>query len=236
MNFAVISALNEADTIYDLVSQLWDAELEVVVVDNGSTDDTWELAAQAGAYVHVAEKPLGIGPAQRLGWQIALDLGATNIVQIDAGGSHLVHDAVRLLSVLQDGKYDLVIGSRFVDGATYDNSGGVWYRPMASRIMAGLCWLAQSGGRFADWTSGFRAMTAESARYLLGKHYFATMHGWQMECLAYANEAAMRIREVPITYIAGRSSMNLAAAHEASVSLLLILNHIGGRGRAKGFI
>lgn len=234
MNFAVISALNEAHTIHSLVWRLKQIGLEVVVVDNGSSDETVSLAKDAGAYVYEAGKPLGIGPAQRLGWHIAIQLGAQHIVQLDAGDSHLAADAQKLLNVLHDGGYDLVIGSRFIEGAEYINDDGKWYRPLASRIMAFMCHVAQSGGGFADWTSGFRAMTKEAAEYLMKKHYFAKMHGWQMESLAYANEAGLSICEVPISYAAGRSSMNVGVAYEAALAWGIILNHIGKRGAVKG--
>jgi dolichol-phosphate mannosyltransferase len=158
-----------------------------------------------------------------LGWRHALEGGATRIVQIDAGGSHDPADIPTLLSSTAD----LVVGSRFCPGGRHV---GNPRRALLSRVAAGACSFAQTGARYADWTSGYRVLSARCARYLLSVPYRATMHGWQIETLARAGEAGFSIEERPITYTAGRSSLNRAVAWEAFLVWNDILNHIGWVG------
>lgn len=230
-DFAVISALNEADTIGALVDSLLLDGIRSIVVDSASTDATADEAKYAGAMVIQLQSRPGIGPALMRGWQIALGQCASRIVQLDAGGSHNPVDALRLLSRLDNGA-DMIIGSRFRHGARYVNN-GAWYRPHFSRLAALLCCFAQSKAWYSDWTSGYRAFTPDALRSLLKKRYTAKMHGWQIETLAHAGELGFRIAEVPITYTAGRSSFNRGVALEAVNVWFDIINHRGPATGAK---
>lgn len=225
-DFAVITTLNEEETIGGLVGSLKAHGLQVVVVDDCSTDDTALLALQAGAVVIETAQRMGIGPALMMGWREALRREATRVVQLDAGGSHDPAQAKHLIGVLQLTGADVVVGSRFMAGATYNATTGRM-RPRMSRAAAVACNLA-TGAKFHDWTSGYRAFTADALRVLLNTYYTARMHGWQIEVLARANAAGMRIVECPIAYTAGRSSFNWRVAHEASNSLLHVFFHVGG--------
>lgn len=225
-DWAVITTLNEEQTIGDLVRALVDQELQVVVVDDCSTDNTMEVAKAAGAYSFPTVGRIGIGPALMGGWRFALTMGARRLVQIDAGGSHDPKDARLLLNVQTSTNAAIVVGSRFVPGAQYRGQTSP-LRPVLSRAAAVACNLA-TGARIADWTSGYRVITVRAASRLLQKHYNAKMHGWQIETLAQANAMGMRIIEWPITYTAGRSSFNWRVAHEASNSWLHVFFHVGG--------
>lgn len=88
MNGAVVAALNEAETIADLVRSLRSQGLAVCVIDDGSTDGTGEIAFTQGAHVISHHKPQGIGKSLMDGWEYALTQGWEYTVQIDAGGSH----------------------------------------------------------------------------------------------------------------------------------------------------
>jgi dolichol-phosphate mannosyltransferase len=206
-----VTTRNEAATVGYLVRALLATVAErVVVVDAASEDDTVQCAAEAGATVVPSDVRLPIGPALMKAWQVALGAGATAILQIDAGGSHDPMDAARLLGRLSYA--DLVVGSRFVDGAEY--LGGMWWRKAGSRWAAQMCNLVQ-GERLTDWTSGYRAFRAGVARDLLRYSYQARMHGWQIETLVHALDLNYRVTEAPITYRAGRSSFDKKVAAEA---------------------
>jgi len=107
---------------------------------------------------------------------------------------------------------DVVIGSRFVKGSRYT---GRPRRALMSRVASMACNFAQPGAHWSDWTSGFRAFTAPALQALLGKRYFAKMHGWQIEVLAHAGHLGLEIAEAPISYRAGRSAFNRHIANEA---------------------
>jgi dolichol-phosphate mannosyltransferase len=207
---AVITTLNEGESIWSLVTTLSKLyNLPVIVVDDGSTDDTVYCAQQAGAEVHVNDERIGIGFSLMLGWQMALDNGADTVFQLDAGGSHMAAEYSQLTNELRDA--DMVIGSRFMRGGRHI---GNLRRAHASTIAARMLNL-RYGQSITDWTSGYRAFTADACWALLRCRYRARMHGWQIEVLKHAIDDGLRIREVPITYRAGRSSMNGKIAMEA---------------------
>lgn len=204
---ACITAKDEAATIAQLVYELqWNVS-GVVVVNDGSRDDTGPLASLAGAQVLAHPYPWGIGPSLLHAWRVALDLGADRIVQMDAGGSHSVINLSKLLR----SSADLVIGSRFVRGAHYE--GRAW-RAYCSRIAAIACNL-RTGASIRDWTSGYRVFTRSAIEQLIAQTYHARMHGWQIEVLGHALHLDLSIEEVPITYRAGESSFRWKHAKEA---------------------
>lgn len=209
--FAIITAKNEEETIAFLVSYLCNLSYQVIVVDDGSMDRTGELALSNGAEVIRHNKSRGIAASLMEAWRMALDQGASYIVQLDAGGSHNPGEANHLVEhAIKDG-LDMVIGSRFCPGATYN--GRAW-RAFLSRLVA---WIMNFTAHacLTDWTSGYRVFSRVCLTELLQYKYYAKMHAWQMEVVARALLNKMKMGELPITYNAGRSSMNLKAANEA---------------------
>ncbi len=221
-----ITTLNEEATIGRLVCRLRDFGFPVFVMDGGSTDYTVQMAADAGAMVRCLSDGYElwqrhpIGPCVQAGWHVALKAGCTRIVQMDAGGSHQIEDLPALLNT----RADVVIGSRFIEGAKYE---GRFWRAILSEAAAVACNLAQSGPWVRDWTSGYRVYTAAAIRELLAHNYVAQMHGFQIESLAYARCAGLSIAEVPICYQAGRSSFGWGVANEAFMTWLHVLHNVG---------
>lgn len=179
---------------------------KVIVVDDSRTSETANAALEAGAVV-VRGTNQGLGRAQRRGWQTALGFGATHVVQMDAGGSH---DPMHLTRMFYE-QADIVIGSRFIPGGHY--TGRLW-RDAASRIYARQMNLRHRE-RIRDWTSGYRVFTAEAVIALMQFPYRCRQHGWQAEALLRARDAGLTIREVPIRYQAGDSSLRLKHVWEA---------------------
>lgn len=218
---AVVTTLNEATTIGELVADLRRNDWRVIVMDDGSTDGTQEQAARYGADVFVTER-VGIGPALLYGWRYALsEYAPAYVLQIDAGGSHDPADARRMVRALNAGA-DMIIGSRFVAGAAY--IGGPWQRPILSRAAAFAC-NALQGSRVHDWTSGYRLFTADALRGLLQFKYWQKMHAWQIAVLARAHAIGLTVVETPISYRAGRSSFNRKVALEAVNTWMDIMHH-----------
>ena len=207
---AVISTLNEQASIYRLVQRLVFNGLKVVVVDAASTDNTVPLAKQAGAEVVALDKRPGIGRNLAVGWRVAIDMGATTIVQIDAGWSHQVTDALAVAA--QTALSDVVVGSRFCMGGQYF---GDPKRKVASQAATVACNLRFRGQHHTDWTSGLRAFRAPAAHKLSKVPYSARMHGWQIEVLLAANHLELSVTDCPITYHGGRSSFSSSVAKEA---------------------
>ncbi len=230
MGLAVcITTYNEAESIGWIVHRFSRFGFPVYVVDDRSADDTFIQAAQAGAKeVHGTSGGWGIGPSLLYAWRMALsDPECTGILQIDAGGSHSVEDVPTLIYPFSFEGADLVIGSRFCPGASYIGNPKRYY---LSRLAATMCNVVQGGAHWSDWTSGYRVFSRCCLEYLLTKQYEAKMHGWQIEVLAHAGARGFTIVEVPITYIAGKSSFNRHVADEAFHSWLHVMHHVGWVG------
>jgi dolichol-phosphate mannosyltransferase len=207
---AIIPALNEAETIGQLVRDLKAQGVRVIVVNDGSTDDTGSEALKAGAdSVLYHAQPWNIGPSIIDGLKYAMRDGSIKrFVVIDAGGSHDPDDLPALLAV----KADIVIGSRFLPDSAYI---GTHRRRDASRLAAWMLNLTNKGYKLTDWTSGYRVYSREAVGLLIYRNYTAPGHAWQIECLAKAIRAKMSIKEAPISYIAGRSSLTMKSIDDA---------------------
>lgn len=154
---AIVPAYNEADAIGRVLDEIRGADpgLDVVVVDDASTDDTAAVARSRGATVLRLPFNVGIGGAVQTGFRYALVEGYERAVRLDGDGQHDASELPRLFEPLRRGEADLVIGSRFVDGSAS-------YRPpfarrLGIRVFARLVSLL-GGERVTDTTSGFIAL------------------------------------------------------------------------------
>ena len=152
---AVVPAYNEAATIVDVVRSIRDRapSFDVVVIDDGSTDDTRMLAEAAGARVLHHPFNLGIGGAVQLGFMYALEHGYDFMVQVDGDGQHDPAEIEKLLDAMRlDSSLDMVCGSRFIKDLQYPapisrRTGIHLFAFIVSRIV---------DQRVSDPTSGFR--------------------------------------------------------------------------------
>jgi glycosyltransferase involved in cell wall biosynthesis len=157
---AVVPALNERDSVAAVVERVANYVDEVIVIDDGSSDDTGAVAAGAGAIVIRHPDRRGVGAAVASGLVRAKDVGATAVVQVDGDGQHDA-DGIRDLLAALDSGADLVIGTRFERG--FDM---VWVRRLALAIFARLI-SYRLGMRITDPTSGFRAFSPRAVDVLM---------------------------------------------------------------------
>jgi glycosyltransferase involved in cell wall biosynthesis len=192
----ILPAFDEEAALPDTLSELLAAcpGIDVVVVDDGSSDRTAAVAEAAGAIVLRLPFNLGVGSAVRTGLHYAVDQGYERAVRLDADGQHDPADVARLLAALDDGA-DLAIGSRFAPG-----SGGYDVGPGRRRAMGALRWLlrAATGRRFADTTSGFWAFGPRSLA-LLARRYPAEFLADTVEALMIVLTDGPKVVEVPVT-------------------------------------
>lgn len=196
----IIPAFNEAASLPHVLAELRRElpDLDVVVVSDGSTDATVQVARSAG--VAVVELPfnLGIGGALRTGFRYATINGYEAAVQFDADGQHDPLSVMRLLDAVAAGG-DLVIGSRFIEG------GAPTYRIGRVRRLAmkGLEVLVRRiiGQRLTDTSSGFRGFSQQMLAYFAANYPVEYMDS--VEALVIAANAGFTLREVP-TGISGR--------------------------------
>ncbi len=206
----VVPAFNEvasvADVVLEILSRVPGAT--VLVVDDGSTDDTREVAERAGA--HVARLPfnLGVGGAMRVGFRYAVENGFAAVVQVDADGQHDPAGIAGLVSGLDHA--DLVLGARFAGVGAYAVRGP---RKWAMAVLANV--LSRSTGtRLTDTTSGFRA-SGPRAIALFARHYPAEYLGDTIESLVIASRSGLSVTQTPVAMrsrAAGVPSHNPARA------------------------
>lgn len=154
----VIPAYNEEKTIHDVLQNAITVSDRVLVVDDGSTDRTAEIAEASGACVIRHSVNRGLGGALGTGIAGALELGADLIVTMDADGQHQAEDAKRVFDHLEQHEVDFVIGSRMLE----DGKGMPMHRKLANGIGNALTWML-FGLWVTDSQSGLRGMTRYAA-------------------------------------------------------------------------
>ncbi len=222
----VIPAFNEGRSVAHVVAQVKAAipGAHVVVVDDGSQDDTARRAREAGASVMTLPVNLGIGGAVQTGYRYAMRYGFDIAVQIDGDGQHDPFELERLLEPILCGRADMTVGSRWLGRGEYEASTG---RRFGMRLLARLvCWRAK--GRFTDTTSGFRAVGRR------GIEMFARTYPTdfpEVESLVLASRHRLRIEEVPVRMTPrahGRSSIAglRSAYYMARVVIALVVDSL----------
>jgi glycosyltransferase involved in cell wall biosynthesis len=191
---AVVPAWNEAEAIGRVVDEIRaaDASLDVVVVDDASSDGTATVAERHGATVVRLLFNVGIGGAVQTGFRYALAGDYDRAVRLDGDGQHDPADLPRLLAPVDRGEADLVIGSRFVEpNASYRPPPG---RRIGIRVFAWLVSLL-GGQRVTDTTSGFIAMNRVGIE-LFAREY---PHDYpEVEATLVALRSGLRLAQVQV--------------------------------------
>ncbi len=204
----IVPVYNERDSIGRLVRHLHRAlpDFDVVVIDDGSTDDT---AAQVPPGTAVVSLPfnLGIGGAMQTGYRYAAMHGYDIAVQCDGDGQHRPSEVLRLVEKLTKDEADLVVGSRFLGTTTYRQT---LVRKIGSYVLRGLIW-SLTGLKITDCTSGFRAGNRKVIHAFA--HWYPEDYP-EPEVILLLHKAGYRIAELPVRMRqrkAGQSSISLLA-------------------------
>jgi glycosyltransferase involved in cell wall biosynthesis len=219
----VIPAWNESGSISQVVKEVRNElpTVDVLVVDDGSTDNTAAVAAGAGARVARLPYNLGVGGAMRLGYRYGYRQDYDVVVQIDADGQHDPKFVPQLLAALADA--DLVIGARFAGAGEYRVSGPRrWAMRLLSVVVSRL-----AGTKLTDTTSGFRAANRQMTE-AFAKFYPVEYLGDTVETLVYAARSKFRVVQVPVAMrvrTTGESSQSplRAAVYLARALTVLVL-------------
>jgi glycosyltransferase involved in cell wall biosynthesis len=193
---AVIPALDEAQSIARVVeglrSQAHLVSGEIIVVDNGSTDGTGEIARRAGARV-VHEERRGYGYACLAGVLAADD--AEVIVLLDGDAADDPNDLPRVLEPLLAEEADLVVGSRVAEPGSRARGSMTWQQVFGNHLAAFLM-RALYGVRVSD-VGPFRTIRRD---HLLALEMREMTYGWPSEMIVKSARAGYRYREVPVSY------------------------------------
>ena len=230
----VVPAFNEGASVAGVVRAVLTEGFPVLVVDDGSEDDTAAVAEAAGAEVVRLPANVGVGAALQCGFRFAVSHGYGVVVQCDADGQHRPHEIRTLLTKMHDSGAALVIGTRFTNPAAMRAL--PLARRTAMRVLAGIA-SRRAGVRLTDASSGFRAIRTP----LLGefaRDYPAEYLGDTVEAIILAGRAGHTVCDVQVAMDerqAGRSSAStLAASWYVLRVLAAILLGAGTRGRDRG--
>ena len=192
----IIPAYNEEPTIAEVIRGIPKEipgirEIQVLVVDDGSTDRTAQLAEEAGAIVVRHPQNLGVGKAFSTGIKTALELGADVIVNIDGDGQFDPRDIPRLIEPILKKEADFVTASRFADKNLIPQMPGIKkYGNYLVRAIINFL----TGEKFTDVSCGFRAYSRETALKL---NLFGSFT-YTQESFLNLVEKEVRIKEIPL--------------------------------------
>jgi glycosyltransferase involved in cell wall biosynthesis len=192
----VLPALNEALTIGKVVEQIPQpmpgiAQIEAIVVDDGSTDETAMVARRAGAHVISLGQNRGNGAAVTIGLEAALRAGADLIVTIDADGQFDPRDIPALLQPLVEDRAEFVTCTRFARKDLIPQM--PWVKIVGNKVVTALTNFI-GGTQFTDSSCGFRAYTRDTA---LRMNTFSTFD-YAQEALITLAVRGVRLAEVPL--------------------------------------
>lgn len=183
--FVVIAAYNEAACIEQVARQVRERFPNVVVVDDGSRDVTFEAARKGAAYALRHALNRGQGAALQTGIEFALRKGATYIVTFDADGQHRVEDIPAMVGPIVRGECDITLGSRFL--------GGVENIPASRRRMLRLAVL------FTRWVNRMNVTDAHNGLRAFSRRAAERIH-IQMDRMEHASEMLDQIRQGGLPY------------------------------------
>jgi len=220
---AVVPAYNEQESILSVIQSLREhaSDFDILVVDDGSTDETLRFAEAAGVRVLRLPYNLGIGGAVQVGFAFALEHGYDRMVQVDGDGQHDPREIHRLMRAMDgDGSIDVVCGSRFLTEdyrypAPVSRRTGIHiFAFILSRIMR---------QRVSDPTSGFRLYNDRAIK-LFARDY---PHDYpEVEAVLMVHHHRLKMTEVPVRMFlrnGGVSSIGSGKSFYYMVKVLLAL-------------
>lgn len=219
--WVVIPAFNESAKISEVVRDVLGSFAHVVVVDDGSVDDTGAQARAAGASIIVHPINLGQGAALQTGMEFALRQGARWLVTLDADGQHDPADACAMLAFAREHALDVCLGSRFL-GRTEGMT-------TSRRLLLKLALAFQtvtSGVRLTDAHNGLRVLSANAARRIrLRQNRMAHAS----EIIDIIAREKLRFREFPVTirYTSYSKAKGQTALGALNIVVDLLLGRLG---------
>jgi glycosyltransferase involved in cell wall biosynthesis len=199
-----IPAWNEEASVAEVIGDVHEQmpKVDVLVVDDGSTDGTAARAREAGAVVASLPFNQGLGAALQTGYLYALRGDYECCAHLDADGQHPASEVKRLIAEVVADRADLVIGSRYRDAGPWEEEGDADsddYRPTFSRRIGTSLFrfflTLATRQRFTDTTSGMRAANRR-VMSLFSEHYSPDFA--EIESLQLAVRQGLRVEEVPV--------------------------------------
>lgn len=198
----LIPVFNEGKSIHNLVAEIRALypEMDILVIDDGSGDDSAEEAKKGGAVVIRHGFNLGDGAARQTGFLYAIREGYDYVIHLDGDRQHSPREVYHFLNVLRHGEADLVVGSRFLGCHAY-------HLPLSKKIgmklFSTICSLVIRQ-RITDPTSGFRGINRRAMDIYTRGYY--PQHFPDADVIISSYFQGLTIREIPITVRASQST------------------------------
>ncbi|MCL4459698.1 MAG: polyprenol monophosphomannose synthase [Chloroflexi bacterium] len=221
----IIPTYNEAENLSAMVEAIFTLDipdLQILIVDDSSTDGTGEIAEKLVAIypnrIHVIHRPakLGLGTAYIAGFRFALEHDADRIIEMDADFSHSPAYLPTFLEKIQ--QYDVVVGSRYVPGGRVDANWNTWRRFLSwwanslyARLILGL--------QVRDSTAGFKCFRRAVLEGLDLSKVRSQGYAFQIEMAYACQKKSYRVLEIPIVFndrAKGQSKMSPWISLEAA--------------------
>ena len=218
---AIVPAYNEEATVAGVVRDVMAAwpGADVLVINDGSLDNTANVASAAGAKVVTLPYNMGIGAAMQVGYRYALDGGYDVATQVDGDGQHDPAELIKIVGPVTEGKADIVVGTRFRGESAFKSTPmrrlGIW---LFSKVLTGL-----TGETITDPTSGFRAANKRIIRLFAGEY---PEDYPEVESLFLAHLAGLRVSEAPVSMRprgGGRSSITPVKSAYYMIKVMMVL-------------
>jgi glycosyltransferase involved in cell wall biosynthesis len=190
---AIVPAYNEREAVAGVVAELraFEPEFDVLVVDDGSHDDTAAVARANGARVVRLPFNLGIGGAVQTGFRYAHEHGYDLAARVDGDGQHDPAELADLIEAVLEDRADICVGSRFAGAEGYRSSRS---RRVGIRILARLVSLL-TRQRVTDSTSGFQVLNRKAIALFAADY----PHDYpEVEAAVMLHKHRLRLAEVPV--------------------------------------
>jgi glycosyltransferase involved in cell wall biosynthesis len=217
----IIPAFNEEHAIGGVIRELREIqpEVEVLVVDDGSTDRTLDVVRNSGCKAVSLAFNLGIGGAVQTGFKYAVQYGYPYAVQVDGDGQHIASEIHVLMRAIMSGEADVVIGSRFIEHKGYTTS---FIRRLGVTVFVAVNSLVLRK-RITDNTSGFRAYNRRAITFLAENY---PQDYPEPESVIMLGMNGFRIQEVGVIMrerAAGQSSISAVRSVYYMIKVLLAI-------------
>lgn len=219
----VVPAFNESLSIQFVKNDLEKSRMNFVLIDDGSTDQTYSLAKRLS--INVLRHPfnMGIGATIQTGFKYAIEHGISVVIQYDGDFQHRADQIPNILLPVLKNECDIAIGSRVLEGSYRFP----FFRRLGSKWFSHLIWCL-TGVRITDPTSGFRAY-GKNAIKLFAKYYPEDFP--EVEAIMLAYKKRLKIIEVPAKMryrLKGESSINFANSiyYMLKVTLALLVRFL----------
>lgn len=214
----VIPAWREEEALPALLDEIAhtpELKADVLVVDDGSPDNTAAVARSCGVRVVSLPLNLGVGGAIRAGYRYAVHKGYTHAVQVDADGQHRPADIAKLSARMEETGADIVVGARFAGVGDYEVHGPrAWAMKLLAALLSRRC-----GTKLTDTTSGFKLMNRRAFAYF-AENMPSEYLGDTIEALVMASKAGLTVEQVGVEMRARQAG---EASHNGWKSTIFLL-------------